>query len=194
MRLAAETEDAGRKHPSTGSDNKSSPHPKQPCRPPRTPGPCWFCPASPEVESIWWSTLARIATLPWPKEAYLTTVSSFCPLDTTIQWRSFARGGGRDDKRHHLQNQVILVPSARTPLMTLEMPSFPGHRDNRQCFWTSQHSAVKQMAQPGAAAYFYVVFDSGEKPFHRIKRNFPLQFGREVMASKAILNIPDKSD
>ena len=87
--------DAGRKHPSTGSDNKSSPHPKQPCRPSWTPGPCWFCPASPEVESIWWSTLARIATLPWPKEAYLTTVSSFCPLDTTIQWRSFGRGGGR---------------------------------------------------------------------------------------------------
>lgn len=52
-------------------------------------------------------------------------------------------------------------------------------------------SAIKQMALPGAATYFYAEFEAGEKPFHRIKRNFPLQFGR-VLPSKAILNIPDK--
>lgn len=36
-----------------------------------------------------------------------------------------------------------------------------------------------QIAQPGAA-YFYVELDTGEKLFHRIKKNFPLQFGRFV--------------
>ncbi|XP_036294744.1 CWF19-like protein 1 isoform X3 [Pipistrellus kuhlii] len=56
-----------------------------------------------------------------------------------------------------------------------------------------EHSDIKQIAQPGAA-YFYVELDTGEKLFHRIKKNFPLQFGREVLASEAILNIPDKSD
>ncbi|XP_063483997.1 CWF19-like protein 1 isoform X5 [Symphalangus syndactylus] len=56
-----------------------------------------------------------------------------------------------------------------------------------------EHSDIKQIAQPGAA-YFYVELDTGEKLFHRIKKNFPLQFGREVLASEAILNVPDKSD
>ncbi|EPY82553.1 CWF19-like 1, cell cycle control isoform 4-like protein [Camelus ferus] len=55
------------------------------------------------------------------------------------------------------------------------------------------HHLQLQIAQPGAA-YFYVELDTGEKLFHRIKKNFPLQFGREVLASEAILNIPDKSD
>ncbi|KAM8786881.1 uncharacterized protein C2orf78-like [Rhynchonycteris naso] len=56
-----------------------------------------------------------------------------------------------------------------------------------------EHSDIKQITQPGAA-YFYVELDTGEKLFHRIKKNFPLQFGREVLASEAIINIPDKSD
>ena len=48
-------------------------------------------------------------------------------------------------------------------------------------------SATKQMALPGAATHFYVEFEAGEKPFHRIKRNFPLQFGREFWPVKPSL-------
>ncbi|TKC44030.1 hypothetical protein EI555_003016, partial [Monodon monoceros] len=162
---------AGRKHPSTGSDNKPSPHPKQPCRPPQTPGPCWFCLASPEVESIWWSTLARIATLPWPKEAYLMTVSSFCPLDTTIQWKSFGRGGGRGRSCAISQDTTDDIRNAFIP-----------RAQERQI-----HSAVKQMAEPGAAAYFYVVFDSGEKLFHRIKGIFLCSLGERSWPVKPSL-------
>uniref|UniRef100_A0A2K5M9H0 Cwf19-like C-terminal domain-containing protein n=1 Tax=Cercocebus atys TaxID=9531 RepID=A0A2K5M9H0_CERAT len=43
-------EKQGRKRSSTGRDSKSSPHPKQPRKPPQPPGLCWFCLASPEVE------------------------------------------------------------------------------------------------------------------------------------------------
>ncbi|XP_059843563.1 CWF19-like protein 1 isoform X4 [Hypanus sabinus] len=56
-----------------------------------------------------------------------------------------------------------------------------------------EHSDLKQIIQPGLA-YFYVELDSGEKLFHRIKKQFPLQFGREVLASEAVLNIPDKAN
>lgn len=52
------------------------------------PGCRWLCCASCEVESIWWSSLAHIATSPWPKEASLMTMHPSCPLDTTSQFQS----------------------------------------------------------------------------------------------------------
>ncbi|XP_077180287.1 CWF19-like protein 1 isoform X3 [Paroedura picta] len=56
-----------------------------------------------------------------------------------------------------------------------------------------EHSALKQIVQP-RTPYFYVELDTGEKLFHRIERHFPLQFGREVLASEAILGMPDRAD
>ncbi|PIK44287.1 putative serine-protein kinase ATM [Apostichopus japonicus] len=44
------------------------------------------------------------------------------------------------------------------------------------------------------APYFYVELDSGEKLLHRVKKFFPLQFGREVLAGRALLNMPDRVD
>ncbi|TRZ03862.1 hypothetical protein DNTS_000495 [Danionella cerebrum] len=55
------------------------------------------------------------------------------------------------------------------------------------------HTDLKQIAPPGTP-YFYVELDTGEKLFYRIKRNFPLQFGREVLASEALLNTPMRAD
>lgn len=45
--------------------------------------------------------------------------------------------------------------------------------------YTTLYICILQITQPGAA-YFYVELDTGEKLFHRIKKNFPLQFGRFV--------------
>ncbi|XP_066486681.1 CWF19-like protein 1 isoform X2 [Tiliqua scincoides] len=56
-----------------------------------------------------------------------------------------------------------------------------------------EHSALKQIVQPGTP-YFYVELDSGEKLFHRIGKHFPLQFGREVLASEAVLGMPSRAD
>ncbi|XP_078240786.1 CWF19-like protein 1 isoform X2 [Pogona vitticeps] len=56
-----------------------------------------------------------------------------------------------------------------------------------------EHSALKQIVQPGMP-YFYVELDNGEKLFHRIGKNFPLQFGREVLASEAVLGMPGRAD
>ncbi|XP_033010315.1 CWF19-like protein 1 isoform X2 [Lacerta agilis] len=56
-----------------------------------------------------------------------------------------------------------------------------------------EHSALKQIVQPGTP-YFYVELDNGEKLFHRIRKSFPLQFGREVLASEAILGMPGRAD
>ena len=59
--------------------------------------------------------------------------------------------------------------------VTLEMPSFPRAREQQIVLvGIPEPSATKQMALPGAETYFPVEFEAGEKPFHRIKRNFPL--------------------
>lgn len=84
--------------------------------------------------------------------------------------------------------------SARAPLLTLEMlpflmlPCVPRAREQQiMLVGIPEPSATKQMALPGAATHFYVEFEAGEKPFHRIKRNFPLQFGREFWLVKPSL-------
>lgn len=38
-------------------------------------------------------------------------------------------------------------------------------------------SDISQIAPPGTP-YFYVELPTGEKLYHRVKKNFPLQFGR----------------
>lgn len=55
------------------------------------------------------------------------------------------------------------------------------------------HTDLQQIAKPGVL-YFYVELPSGVKLYHRIKKDFPLQFGREVLASDRILDINDRID
>ncbi|XP_055280861.1 CWF19-like protein 1 isoform X2 [Moschus berezovskii] len=172
-------EKQGRKRSSTGRDSKSSPHPKQPRKPPQPPGPCWFCLASPEVE-----------------KHLVVNIGTHCYL-------ALAKGGLSDDHVlilpiGHYQSVVELsaevVEEVEKYKATLRR--FFRSRGKRCVLFErnyKSHHLQLQIAQPGAA-YFYVELDTGEKLFHRIKKNFPLQFGREVLASEAILNIPDKSD
>ncbi|XP_076356766.1 CWF19-like protein 1 [Tachypleus tridentatus] len=48
-----------------------------------------------------------------------------------------------------------------------------------------------QIVSPGMP-YFYVELENGEKLFNRIKKDFPLQFGREVLACESLLNMPQR--
>ncbi|XP_055208718.1 CWF19-like protein 1 isoform X5 [Gorilla gorilla gorilla] len=172
-------EKQGRKRSSTGRDSKSSPHPKQPRKPPQPPGPCWFCLASPEVE-----------------KHLVVNIGTHCYL-------ALAKGGLSDD-------HVLILPIGHyqsvVELSAEVVEEVEKYKATLRRFFKSRgkrcvvfernyksHHLQLQIAQPGAA-YFYVELDTGEKLFHRIKKNFPLQFGREVLASEAILNVPDKSD
>ncbi|XP_023062179.2 CWF19-like protein 1 isoform X3 [Piliocolobus tephrosceles] len=172
-------EKQGRKRSSTGRDSKSSPHPKQPRKPPQPPGPCWFCLASPEVE-----------------KHLVVNIGTHCYL-------ALAKGGLSDD-------HVLILPIGHyqsvVELSAEVVEEVEKYKATLRRFFKSRgkrcvvfernyksHHLQLQIAQPGTA-YFYVELDTGEKLFHRIKKNFPLQFGREVLASEAILNIPGKSD
>lgn len=47
---------------------------------------------------------------------------------------------------------------------------------------------------PAGTCYFYVELPDGQRLFHKIKKDFPLQFGREVVCSDRILDIPERFD
>ncbi len=49
------------------------------------------------------------------------------------------------------------------------------------------------MTKPGFP-YFFMELPDKTKLFVAIKKNFPIQFGRELLASEAILNCPEKID
>ncbi|XP_036754743.2 CWF19-like protein 1 isoform X3 [Manis pentadactyla] len=209
----------GKKRSSTGRDSKSSPHPKQPCKLPQPPGPCWFCLASPEVEKHLVVNIGTHCYLALAKGGLcddhvlilpIGHYQSVVELSTEVveevgkykaTLRQFFKNRGkrcvlfeRNYKSHHLQLQVIPVPLNCCSTDDIKDAFITQAQEQQiELLEIPEHSDIKQIAQPGAA-YFYVELDTGEKLFHRIKKHFPLQFGREVLASEAILNIPDKSD
>ena len=56
-----------------------------------------------------------------------------------------------------------------------------------------EHSSLAQMCPPGAP-YFYVEVSKDARLFHRVRKGFPIQFGREVLASPPLLNMEERVD
>lgn len=211
-------EKQGRKRLSSGKDNKP-PQAKQPRRPPQPPGPCWFCLASPEVEKHLVVNIGTHCYLALAKgglcddhvlilpighfqsavELSAEVVEEVEKYKATLKRFFKSRGKHcvlfeRNYRSHHLQLQVIPVPLSCCVTDDIKDAFITQAQEQQiELLEIPEHSDIKQIAQPGAA-YFYVELDTGEKLFHRIKKNFPLQFGREVLASEAILNVPDKAD
>ncbi|NXJ25154.1 C19L1 protein, partial [Dicrurus megarhynchus] len=208
----------GTKRPSDGKERGES-QPKQAKKPPQPTGPCWFCLASPEVEkhlvvsigTHCYLALAKgglspdhVLILPIGHYQSVVDLSSEVLEEVTkykAALKEFFRSKGkryvlfeRNYRSQHLQLQVVPVP---LDLCTSE--------DIKEAFITQaqeqqielleipEHSDIVQVAQPGTP-YFYVELDTGEKLFHRIRGRFPLQFGREVLASEALLAQPQRAD
>ncbi|XP_035379698.1 CWF19-like protein 1 [Electrophorus electricus] len=207
---------AGRKRQ---SDREAAGQPKQPRRPPQPTGPCWFCLASPEVEkhlviSIGTHCYMAVAkgcltpdhVLLLPIGHYQSVVD--LPSDVVEELEKYksavrkyheSRGQRcvlfeRSYRSLHLQLQVVPVPMDQCSTEDIkEAFMVQAQEQQMELMEIPEHTDLKQIAPPGTP-YFYVELDTGEKLFYRIKKNFPLQFGREVLASEAVLNIPTRSD
>ncbi|KAL1422911.1 hypothetical protein MTO96_021632 [Rhipicephalus appendiculatus] len=167
-------------------------------RPPPAPkGPCWFCLASPE------GALTPDHVLILPIGHHQSTVElDEETLEDVVKFKESLKQYFKSKKKRpvffernykssHLQIQVVPVPE---PLMTglqsvlvdygmslgVDLDEIP------------RNSSLRQIVDPGRP-YFYMEFDN-TKLLHRIKKNFPLQFGREVLACEEVLNLPDKAD
>ncbi|XP_075900353.1 CWF19-like protein 1 [Nelusetta ayraudi] len=193
--------------------------PKQPRRPPQPTGPCWFCLASPEVEkhlvisigSHCYVALAKGALTPrhvliLPIGHYQSVVElSGEVLQEMDRYkaalRSFYKSRGercvlfeRNYRSQHLQLQVVPVPLDRCATDDIkEAFMVQAQEQQMELMEIPEHTDLKQIAPPGTP-YFYVELDSGEKLYHRVQKHFPLQFGREVLASEAVLNMPTRAD
>lgn len=66
-------------------------------------------------------------------------------------------------------------------------------QNNFKLMELSKKTELKQIA-PEGTLYFYAELPDGEKLFYRIKKDFPLQFGREVLVSSQILNCKHRVD
>lgn len=99
----------------------------------------------------------------------------------------------RNYKSQHLQLQVIPVPLDYTSEDIKECFITQAQEQQIELLEIPEHSDITQVVQPGTP-YFYVELDTGEKLFHRIRGSFPLQFGRAVLASGALLALPQRSD
>ncbi|XP_076298186.1 CWF19-like protein 1 isoform X2 [Lasioglossum baleicum] len=98
----------------------------------------------------------------------------------------------RNYKTSHCQLQVIPVHKNLAPALKetfMEMAEC----NNFKIIELPLHTDLQQIAKPGVL-YFYVELPSGEKLYYRIKKDFPLQFGREVLAADRILDISDRID
>ncbi|KAM3927554.1 CWF19-like protein 1 [Leptodactylus fuscus] len=201
------------------SDGRGGHQTKQPKKHPQPTGPCWFCLASPEVEkhlvvSIGehcYVALAKggltsdhILILPIGHYQAMVDLSSEVVEECEkykASLKKFYKSKGkryvmfeRNYRSQHLQLQVVPLPlSCCTTEDIKESFIVQAQEQNIELLEIPEHTDIKQIVQPGTP-YFYVELDNGEKLFHRIKKNFPLQFGREVLASEAILNIPTRSD
>ncbi|EZA49776.1 CWF19-like protein [Ooceraea biroi] len=94
----------------------------------------------------------------------------------------------RNFKTSHCQLQAVPVHKNQAPVLK-EMFEC----NNFKMLELPQHTDLQQIARPGAL-YFYAELPNGQLLYYRIKKDFPLQFGREVLASDRILDINDRSD
>lgn len=193
--------------------------PKQPRRHPQPSGPCWFCLASPQVEkhlvisigTHCYLALAKGGLTPrhvliLPIGHYQSVVDLSSEVVEEMEkyksaLRKFYKSKGercvlfeRNYRSQHLQLQVVPVPLNRCATEDIkEAFMVQAQEQQMEMMEIPEHTDLKQIAPPGTP-YFYVELDSGEKLFYRIQKHFPLQFGREVLASEAVLNIPTRAD
>ncbi|KAJ3612398.1 hypothetical protein NHX12_020674 [Muraenolepis orangiensis] len=194
-------------------------HHKQPRRPPQPTGPCWFCLASPQVEkhlvisigTHCYLALAKGGLTPYhvlvlPIGHYQSVVELASEVVEEMEkykavLHKFYKSRGercisfeRNYRSQHLQLQVVPVPLDRCASVDIkEAFMVQAQEQQMELMEIPEHTDLKQIAPPGTP-YFYVELDTGEKLFYRIQKHFPLQFGREVLASEAVLNIPTRAD
>jgi len=179
-------------------------------------GPCWFCLSSAEVEkhlvvSIGSHTYLALAKGPLnPHHVMVLPIAhhqsslevpqevaqEISQFKTALK-KCFKKGLGqqtvffeRNYKTQHLQLQAVPVPKDKAVGLTLQDCA---EEQELELTEMPDHSSLQQMAQPGTP-YFYLESSKGQKFFHRVRKGFPMQFGREVLAHKDLLDAEDRID
>ena len=185
--------------------------------PAKPSGPCWFCLSSAEVEKHLIVSVGNHAYLTLAKGGLTPDHLLICPighhsnqvsLDEEVteeinKFKSslrkmFKKQGKvpvffeRNYRQQHLQIQVVpvlkdLASSVKSVFLEnassleIDLNEIPSH------------VPLSQLAVQGQA-YFHVETPDKETLFGRVVKNFPLQFGREVLADPRLLDMVERVD
>jgi len=186
--------------------------------PPAKPtGPCWFCLSSTEVEKHLIVSVGTHCYLALPKGGLTDDHVLILPIghhasqvdlpeeveQEVSKFKSSLRKMykqlgkvpvffERNYKTQHLQIQV--VPVSKEDASSVKKVFIDTATSSQiDLNEIPSHVPLSQLAVQGQA-YFYVETPEKEKLFGRIVKNFPLQFGREVMANTKLLDMPERVD
>uniref|UniRef100_A0A1B6E6F5 Cwf19-like C-terminal domain-containing protein n=2 Tax=Clastoptera arizonana TaxID=38151 RepID=A0A1B6E6F5_9HEMI len=186
-------------------------------RPSFDQGKCWFCLASPQVEKHMVISIGTEVYLALAKgglvphhvlilpithhqavsqipESILVEIEKFKKALT----KCFAKDGKvpvffeRNYKTSHLQIQVVPVPQNLSVNLKMKFEDF-AEAEGVNLDELPENTRLDQIAPPGTP-YFYLELPSKEILYHRVRKNFPLQFAREVLASSSVLNVEERVD
>jgi len=185
--------------------------------PSKPPGSCWFCLSSPDVEKHLIVSVGNHSYMALPKGGLTDdhvlllpiacisnqvslpeeTVEELSKFKSALR-RMYKKQGmvpvffERNYKQQHLQIQVVPVPkdnASAVKTVFLENASSLELDLNE----IPSHVPLSQLAVQGQA-YFHVETPDKETLFGRITKNFPLQFGREVLADEKLLDMMERVD
>uniref|UniRef100_A0A5K3FCF8 CwfJ_C_1 domain-containing protein n=2 Tax=Mesocestoides corti TaxID=53468 RepID=A0A5K3FCF8_MESCO len=190
--------------------------------PSRVQEACWFCLGNPQVAKHLLVTIATHAYLALPRgplvkdHVLILTVGHHqswltCPevVQADIEaykksLRSMYKAEGkvmvafeRNFKTHHYQLQVVPVPFAVAGEVKKAFIEMSESWPNSPCKLEPlpKSSSIKDFCKPGIP-YFYVELPTGEKLFNKVEKDrlsvSDVNFGRAVLASKTILNCPER--
>ncbi|CAG9795733.1 unnamed protein product [Diatraea saccharalis] len=181
------------------------------------PDTCWFCLSSPTVEKhlvISVGTHCYLALARGPLTPYHTLILPIAhhqaltraPDEVIEEIKLFKKAltdffntmkmdvvfYERNYHTTHMQIQVVPVPK-ECSLQILEVFQDEAGINSIQMEVLPPYTEINQVTLPGAP-YFHAELPTGEQLYAKPKKNFPLQFGRDVLSSPPILNCDDKAD
>ncbi|XP_028399812.1 CWF19-like protein 1 [Dendronephthya gigantea] len=185
--------------------------------PPPIQGPCWFCLGGSQVEKHLVVSVADHVYLAMAKGGLTGDHTLICPIahyPSTVELpdealmeiekyksslrKLFKKQGyacvvyERNFYTQHLQIQVIPVPIEKAEdLKGLFMEM--GGEKNMEFDMLDDETDLKQIIRP-QVPFFLVEFDDGSRLLHRVRKKMPLQFGREVLAHPAVLDMEERVD
>jgi len=181
-------------------------------------GPCWFCLSGAEVEKHLIISIGSHSYIALPKGGLtpyhvlilpITHHSSTLELPDEVNEeierfkialkKCFKTALGqvtvffeRNYKSQHLQLQVVPIPKEVSENVKIAFEE-KAEEDSLELVEMPEHAKLCQMA-PSGTPYFYVEVGGSFRLFHKVRKGFPLQFGREVLASNTLLNMEERAD
>ncbi|VDK44991.1 unnamed protein product [Anisakis simplex] len=98
----------------------------------------------------------------------------------------------RNYKTQHLQLQIVAIPKLCSKALKSSFLN-AAQLKNIELTFMEPEQQIWDMVNEGCP-YFYVELPDGSRLFSLSMRNFPLQFGREVLCGSALLNCEEKVD